>query len=55
MFIPNTVAKAIVDKTEFGSLNKIEVFEGATIKNVCLQVEVDRLGNVTLKKIGEDD
>lgn len=55
MFIPNTVAKAIVDKTEFGSLNKIEVFEGATIKNVCLPVEVDRLGNVTLKKIGEDD
>lgn len=55
MFIPNSVAKAIVDKTEFGSLNKLVVFEGVTIKNVCLPVEVDRLGNVTLKKIGEDD
>lgn len=55
MFIPNTVAKAIVDKSEFGSHNKIEVIDGVSIKNVCLPVEIDRLGNVTLKKIGEDD
>ena len=54
-FIPAYVAKVIVDKSEFGSQNKIEVIDGVSIKNVCLPVEVDRLGNVTLKKIGEDD
>ena len=50
-FFPNPVAKAIVDDKEF----LIELIDGVSIKNVCLPVEVDRLGNVTLKKIGEDD
>lgn len=55
MFVPSNVAKAIVDKVEFGALNKIEVIDKVTIKDICLPLEVDRLGNVSLKKIGEDD
>lgn len=55
MFVPCCVAKVIVDGKEFGSLNKIETLQGVSIKNVCLPLEVDRLGNVTLKKIDCDD
>lgn len=55
MFVPCCVAKTIVDRKEFGSLNKIETLQGVSIKNICLPLDVDRLGNVTLKKIDGDD
>lgn len=55
LFVPSNVAKAVWDKKEFGSLNKIETRDGVSIKNVCLPLEIDRLGNVSLKKLESDD
>lgn len=54
-FIPANVAKVIADKKEFNSSNKIEYIGGLSIKSVCLPLNVDRLGNVTLKHIEGDD
>ena len=59
-FVPVSVAKPIVDCNnaklrEFDSHNSITTLNGISIKDVCLPIEIDRLGNVTLKKIGEDD
>lgn len=60
-FIPASVSKVIVDggkfigQGELGRHNKITSLDGIAIKSVCLPLEVDRLGNVSLKKIGEDD
>ena len=45
--IPFSVAKVIVDKTEFTQLNKVEFTdEKSSIKETCLPIKVDRLGNV---------
>jgi CRISPR-associated endonuclease Csn1 len=47
-FVPHTVSKVIVDKVEFDSLNKIErALDGRMIKQYCLKLKVDRLGNIT--------
>jgi len=49
--IPYSVASSIVDKIEYSQLNKVEFTDDKTsIKEVCLPVKVDRLGNIT--KIG---
>lgn len=46
-FIGENVAKSIVDKVEFTSLNKAErATTGEMIKETCLPIKVDRLGNV---------
>ena len=46
-FIGEKVAKAIVDKLEFTSLNKAErAITGEMIKETCIPVKVDRLGNI---------
>ena len=46
-FIGEEVAKSIVDKVEFTSLNKAErALTGEMIKETCLPVKVDRLGNI---------
>jgi len=46
-FINETVAKAIVDKVEFTSLNKAErSITGEMIKDTCVPIKVDRLGNI---------
>lgn len=54
-FIPCNVATPIAKGKEFEKSDKIQSVQGISIKTVCLPLEVDRLGNVTLKKIGNDD
>ena len=49
--VPYSVANSIVDKNEYSQLNKVEFTdEKVSIKEVCIPVKVDRLGNIT--KIG---
>jgi CRISPR-associated endonuclease Csn1 len=46
-FINEKVAKTIVDKVEFTSLNKAErAITGEMIKEICIPLKVDRLGNI---------
>lgn len=46
--VPYSVANSIVDKTEYSQLNKVEFTdEKVSIKEVCIPVKVDRLGNIT--------
>jgi len=46
-FINAKVAKPIVDKVEFSSLNKAErAISGEMIKMTCVPIRVDRLGNI---------
>ena len=50
-FVPESVASAIQNKVEMGSLNKIGIsFSGESIKAICLPLKTDRLGNII--KIG---
>ncbi|MEY8591862.1 type II CRISPR RNA-guided endonuclease Cas9 [Butyricimonas hominis] len=53
-FIKAEVAKSIVDKMEFSSMNKMEraiTREEEMIKEICLPLKIDRLGNII--KIGD--
>ena len=46
-YIPFIVASPIVDKGEFFSLNKIGIaITGEMIKEICIPIKVDRLGNI---------
>lgn len=46
---PYSIAKSIVDKVEFTQLNKLEFsLDGSSIKDACIKIEVDRLGNISL-------
>lgn len=46
-FVYQKVANPIVDKLEFSSLNKMErSITGEMIKEVCIPIKVDRLGNI---------
>lgn len=46
-FILHTVANKIVDKVEFSSSNKMErAITGEMIKETCVPIKVDRLGNI---------
>ena len=46
-FVNEKVAKTIVDKIEFTSLNKAErAITGEMIKETCIPIKVDRLGNI---------
>lgn len=61
-WIPVNVAKVIMKKVEFGSQDKISTIDGIPVKeggikiqDVCLPLEIDRLGNVSLKKLEGDD
>ena len=48
LFLPHRVAKAIVDRYEYESLNKIERSEtGEIIKQFCVPLKVDRLGRLS--------
>lgn len=50
-FVLVNVSSAIVDKYEFSSLNKMErAVTGEMIKEICLPLDVDRLGNVHLRQ-----
>lgn len=46
--IPQNIAKSIVDKVEFTQLNKLEteIEANISIKQKCLKLKVDRLGNI---------
>lgn len=47
-FIHHHVATVIVDKVEFTSMNKMErAITGEMIKNVCVKLEVNRIGEIT--------
>jgi CRISPR-associated endonuclease Csn1 len=47
MFIPAYVANSIVNANEFSSSNKMErALTGEMIKNVCIKLEVNRLGKI---------
>ncbi len=47
-FVKHTIATSIVNKTEFSALNKMEKsIEGVMIKDACIKLKVDRLGNIT--------
>lgn len=49
-FVPVNVASTIVNKVEFGALNKIELTDNkVSIKTICLPIKIDRLGNIILK------
>lgn len=46
-FVREDVAKSIVDKLEFSKLNKTErALSGEMIKEICVPLKVDRLGNI---------
>jgi CRISPR-associated endonuclease Csn1 len=48
-FIKNNIANCIVDKYEFSPLNKMErSITGEMIKETCIPINVDRLGNIKL-------
>jgi CRISPR-associated endonuclease Csn1 len=46
--VPYYVAKALVDKLEYTQLNKVEsdIENNLSIKQVCIKLKVDRLGNI---------
>ena len=50
-FVKTNIANSIIDKFEFSPLNKMErSLTGEMIKEVCIPIKVNRLGNIT--KIG---
>ena len=51
LFLPYTVATIVLPKREFETKNKMErALTGEMIKEVCIPIQIDRLGNIT--KIG---
>jgi CRISPR-associated endonuclease Csn1 len=50
--IPYYVAASIVDKAEFSQLNKMEYsLEKTSIKDLCIKLKTDRLGNITCENV----
>lgn len=48
-FIKSNIASSIVNKVEFSALNKMEKStDGLMIKEFCIKLQVDRLGNISL-------
>ena len=48
-FIKCDVATPIVNKVEYSALNKMEkTIDGVMIKEYCLKLKVDRLGNISI-------
>ncbi|MEQ9102762.1 MAG: type II CRISPR RNA-guided endonuclease Cas9 [Imperialibacter sp.] len=45
-FIKHLIADTIVKGKEFGSQNAYQNLEGMSLKNYCIKLQVDRLGNV---------
>ena len=46
-FVKESVASPIVNKVEFGSHNKMQcAVTGEMIKEICIPLKVDRLGNI---------
>ena len=52
-FVRQDVATSIVNKFEFSALNKMEKsIDGVMVKENCIKLKVDRLGNISPFKIG---
>ncbi|MBS1629152.1 MAG: type II CRISPR RNA-guided endonuclease Cas9 [Bacteroidetes bacterium] len=49
-FINNRIADTIVRGKEFGSQNAYEIIDGKSIKNHCIKLNIDRLGNISPAK-----
>jgi CRISPR-associated endonuclease Csn1 len=48
-FVKADVSNSIVNKIEYSALNKMgKSIEGIMIKEICLKLKVDRLGNISL-------
>ncbi len=48
-FVRNEIATSIINKAEFSTLNKMErALDGTMIKESCIKLKVDRLGNITV-------
>ena len=48
-FVRNEIATSIINKAEFSTLNKMErALDGIMIKESCIKLKVDRLGNITV-------
>ena len=48
-FVPYFIANAIIKTTELGANNKAErAWSGEMIKETCIPIQVDRLGNIKL-------
>ena len=48
-FVRHDIATSVVNKAEFSTLNKMErAINGTMIKEVCVKLKVDRLGNISL-------
>jgi len=48
-FVPNNIASPIIQTTELGANNKSEkTWDGKMIKQACLKLKIDRLGNISL-------
>ncbi|MEI8114197.1 MAG: type II CRISPR RNA-guided endonuclease Cas9 [Bacteroidia bacterium] len=48
-FVPNIIASPVVQTIELGANNKSEkTWDGQMIKQVCIKLKVDRLGNISI-------
>lgn len=48
-FVPYSTASVIIDKIEYGQLNKLScALTGEMIKNFCIPISIDRLGNLII-------
>lgn len=45
-FMNHIVANPIIKKKEFGSQDAYQKIEGLSIKNYCIKLKIDRLGNI---------
>ena len=45
-FIKHDIANPIIKGKEFGSQNAYEIIDGRSIKQYCIKLDVDRLGNI---------
>jgi hypothetical protein len=45
-FLKHDIANALVNKVEFGSQNCYEIIDGISIKEHCIKLHIDRLGNI---------
>lgn len=48
-FLKHDIADSILRGKEFGTQNAYEIIEGRSIKNYCIKIEIDRLGNISMQ------
>ena len=45
-FLKHDIAQVLLNKVEFGSQNCYEKVNGTSIKDMCIKLKIDRLGNI---------